>query len=231
MGSGNYNLPVAMFCFEIGYCFQHVGTALLIYKLKKQNSMYGICIDTHICYLMALIARCAWQFDTQLMSMWFTVFEVFVALSTQAGLIYTCYQYKDVLYKDIQFFFLRWWSIGIVSLIMATLYHPGKKGEFFFTLQMFVSFTIFLEALSLAPQLVHLELSKDTEGLNSYYLICLGLARAARVFFWRAMGGKTSSFWYLMSADVLHTILLFVFFYLYRKARSNKSNNILGFDM
>ena len=118
-----------------------------------------------------------------------------------------------------------------MSLILATLYHPGKKGDFFFTLQMFVSFTIFLEALSLAPQLVHLELSKDTEGLNSYYLVCLGLARISRVFFWRAMGGKTNSFWYLLAADILHTILLIGFYYLYRKARSNKSTQILGFDM
>ena len=149
------------------------------------------------------------------MSMWFTVFEVFVALATQIGLIYTCYQYKDVLYKDIQFPYLRWWAIGSTSLLLACIYHPGKKGDYFFTMQMFAAFTIYLESLSLIPQLVHLELSKDTEGLNSYYLICLGLARAARIFFWRAMGAKTSSFWYFVTADIIHTGLLLAFYYLY----------------
>ena len=120
------------------------------------------------------------------------------------------------MYFDIQYVFLRWWAIGVVSLGLATLYHPGKKGEFFFTLQMFVSFTIFIEALALTPQLVHLQLSKDTEGLNSYYLVCLGLARISRVFFWKAMGGKTNMFWYLITADILHTVLLLGFWYLYR---------------
>ena len=58
--SSNYNLSRAMVIFEVGYLFQHIGTGLLIYKLNKQKSMYGICIDTHICYLFGLLARCFW---------------------------------------------------------------------------------------------------------------------------------------------------------------------------
>ena len=85
--------------FEVGYVFQHVGTGLINYKLQKQKSMYGICIDTHICYLLGLLARCFWQFDTQLASLGFTYFEVSVALLTQSYLIYQCYQYKDVMYR------------------------------------------------------------------------------------------------------------------------------------
>ena len=41
-----YDLQQAMLTFEVGYVFQHIGTALLIYKLTQQKSMYGICIDT-----------------------------------------------------------------------------------------------------------------------------------------------------------------------------------------
>ena len=53
--------------------------------------MYGICIDTHICYLLALLARCFWQFDTQLATLTFTYIEVAIALTTQCFLIYQCY--------------------------------------------------------------------------------------------------------------------------------------------
>mmetsp|Transcript_33552 Transcript_33552/g.51591 ORF Transcript_33552/g.51591 Transcript_33552/m.51591 type:complete len:89 (-) Transcript_33552:92-358(-) len=88
---------------------------------------------------------------------------------------------------------------------------------------MFVSFTMFIEAAALIPQLVHIHQSKDTEGLNSYYLMCLGLARIGRLFFWHAMSSKRETFWYLMMADVLHTVLLGFFFYVYKQARS--SNN------
>ena len=57
---------------------------------------------------------------------------------------------------------------------------------------------------------------EDTEGLNSIYLVCLGLSRVARLFFWNAMATKADTFWYLMGADVLHTILLIAFFIMYR---------------
>ena len=84
---------------------------------------------------------------------------------------------------------------------------------------MFVSFTIFIEAAALVPQLIHVHESKDTEGLNQYYLICLGIARVSRLFFWNAMSSKREVFWYLMMADVLHTVLLAAFIYIYHKAR------------
>ena len=60
MANKSYNLKNAMLVFEAGYMFQHLGGALLIYKLMKQKSMYGICIDTQICYLLSLFARCFW---------------------------------------------------------------------------------------------------------------------------------------------------------------------------
>ena len=78
--SPTYNLQRVMIIFECGYIFHHIGTVLLIYKINSQKSMYGICIDTHISYLIALIARCFWQFDTQLASMNFTYFEISIAL-------------------------------------------------------------------------------------------------------------------------------------------------------
>ena len=50
--------------------------------------MYGICIDTQICYLLSLLARCAWQFDTQLASLVFTKIEVCTALVVQLCKLY-----------------------------------------------------------------------------------------------------------------------------------------------
>ena len=114
--------------------------------------MYGICIDTHICLLLSLVARCFWQFDTKLATMWMTYFEMSVALSVQVALLYNCLKHEDILYQGKKAeFFLKWWFVAIVSLGLATIFHPGKKGEFFFTFQMFVSFTMFIEAIALVP--------------------------------------------------------------------------------
>jgi len=74
-----------------------------------------------------------------------------------------------------------------VAVFFMCFFHPGDRGTYFFTLQMFVSFTIFLEALALVPQCAHLKENKDPEGLTTYYLAALALARLMRVFFWVAM--------------------------------------------
>jgi ER lumen protein retaining receptor len=51
--------------------------------------------------------------------------------------------------------------------ILSMIFHPGNKGEYFLTFQMFVSFTMFVEAVALIPQLVHLNQNRDPEGLTS----------------------------------------------------------------
>ena len=44
------------------------------------------------------------------------------------------------------------------------------------------------------------------------------------------MATKRDTFWYLMLADVLHTILLVLFFFMFKKVRGNKDNMVLGFS-
>ena len=147
-----YNIQRAMFVFEIGYLVQHIGTGLLNYKIQKQRTIYGICIDSQICYGFALLARCFWQFDTQLMSMWLTYFEITVAIAMQLYLLYQCSSYKDIVYRNVQEFQYKWYFVCGACLVLACLFHPGKKSTtFFFTLQMFVSFTMFVEAAALIP--------------------------------------------------------------------------------
>lgn len=116
-----------------------------------------------------------------------------------------------------------------ICFILCMIFHPGSKGEFFFTLQMFVSFTIFLEGLALLPQLYHLRTSKDPEGLTSTYLYLLGASRLVRVFFWIAMITNNDTFWYLIVADVLHNVLLIAFFFFFRKTSKSKED-ILGYS-
>jgi hypothetical protein len=56
----------------------------------------------------------------------------------------------------------------------------------------------------------------------------LGGSRAVRFFFWMAMISNNDSFWYLMLADFVHTILLIGFFYQYNQAKKS-GDSILGF--
>ena len=149
-------------------------------------------------------------------------------MATQIGLLYFCQKYKDILYGGVKQVYLKWYFLVGLALAGAIVFHPGQKGKFFFTLQMFVSFTMFLEAMALIPQLIHIRQSNDTEGLNTIYLYCLGLARIGRVFFWYTMSSKVETFWYMLVADVLHTVVLVLFFLAFKKARKSNTEVLTG---
>ena len=58
------DLSVQLYLFTLGYYVEHIGNAIMIYKLHRQKSMYGISIDTQICLLVSTIARVFWIYDT-----------------------------------------------------------------------------------------------------------------------------------------------------------------------
>ena len=80
---------------------------------------------------------------------------------------------------------------------------------------MFVSFTMFTEALSLVSQLYHMHIGNALEGLNSKYLMALGLSRLIRIGFWVTMSSRLMTFWFLIAADSIHTVMVVAFAVIY----------------
>lgn len=132
----------------MGYFFEHIGNALLILKLHKQKSIYGVSIESQICLLVATIGRCFWFTDTKLPSMTLAWVELILALSMHIYILYLCHKFKDTLYTEPPIYFRAYVLLGIAA-VLACIFHPGQKGTYFFTQQMFVSFSMFAEALSL----------------------------------------------------------------------------------
>ena len=58
------DINLQLYLFVFGYIFEHIGNGVMIYKLTKQKSMYGISIDTQICLLASTLARVIWMNDT-----------------------------------------------------------------------------------------------------------------------------------------------------------------------
>ena len=58
------DLSLSLYLITFGYLVEHIGNCLMIYKLWKQKSMYGISIDTQLCLLAATFARIFWMYDT-----------------------------------------------------------------------------------------------------------------------------------------------------------------------
>jgi hypothetical protein len=147
--SRDINLQLYLFVF--GYIFEHIGNGVMIYKLQKQKSMYGISIDTQLCLLVSTLARVLWMFDTQLTKLWISVFEICAAVAMHGYIVFLCYSYKDPIYKGVSALYLKCYVLMGACFVLSMIFHPGNKGEYFFTYQMFVSFTMFLEAAALVP--------------------------------------------------------------------------------
>ena len=138
----------SLFMFVLGYWIALVGNLLLVFKINTQKSVYGVSIDSQISLLAATLARCIWFTDTKLPTMWIAWIEIVVAVCLHLFIVFQCIKYKDMLQHQMPIY-LRWFVIIAVAMGLACIYHPGKKGPYFFTQQMFVSFSMFAEALSL----------------------------------------------------------------------------------
>ena len=165
--------------------------------------------------------------------MWMAVAELIVANFLHFYIVYMCVKHKDALQNEMPIY-MHWGVIVTIATILSLFLFPGKRGEYFVSQQMFVSFTMFTEALSLVPQLYHMYISRGLEGLNSKYLFALAISRFSRIYFWYTMSGRhITTFWYLISSDALYTIMVLGFALLFRSTRKthNEGDGILGVSM
>jgi hypothetical protein len=91
------------------------------------------------------------MFDTQLTNLWISKIEICTAVFMHAYIVYLCYSYKDTIYKGVSAIYLKSYVLIGICFLLCTIFHPGNKGEYFFTQQMLVSLTMFLEAAALVP--------------------------------------------------------------------------------
>lgn len=206
--------------FEFGYVFQHLAIIFQILQIKKKRTVEGIAIETIIFFSIATLCRLVWIFESKLKNFYFTYVEMLIAIVSLSYILYLYLQYKstDFIRASVQIPpYLKFWSLLAVILILSFCFHPGKKNDYYLTTQMFVSANIFSECIGLIPQLYLITKSSETGNVSKSYLIFLGLARFFRIFFWVSMYLEGSSFLSLIIADIIHSILLIAFCYVFKK--------------
>lgn len=138
-----------IFLFVLGYVIQTAATCLLIWKIKKSHSIYGLSVDTQICFLIGCISRCIWTLDTRLVETYFAYTELIASTVCCTVCVYYCWVHYDTTTMHAPQF-LRTHSLAGVSLILAFFFHPS---EFWFSVQILVAFSIYIECVGLLPQL------------------------------------------------------------------------------
>ena len=227
---GGYTPYTSLFYFEFGYYILHAGSCILLYKINKQKSAYGISLDSQIALLIATLARCVWFNDTQLPSMWMAWIEIVMAIVLHSVIVYLCVSYTDILQQKIPIA-LRWYVFVSIAAALSLVFYPGKAGKYYLTQQMFVSLTMFIEALSLVSQLYHMHIGNALEGLNKWYLIALGVSRLTRIGFWVTMSSRLMTFWFLIAADTIHSLMVVAFAVIYFRVRvKTNKESVLTFS-
>eukprot|EP00397_Hematodinium_sp_SG-2012_P012296 GEMP01012462.1.p1 GENE.GEMP01012462.1~~GEMP01012462.1.p1 ORF type:complete len:221 (+),score=35.83 GEMP01012462.1:257-919(+) len=203
--------------FVIGYYIHCIAAFVLIYKIHKQRSIYGLSIDTQIAFFLAALSRCCWTLDTRLVETSFSYLELAASVGASGYILYLCRAYRHTTTKRASTPF-RIFVIAPISVAFAFVFHPGDD---WFSLQILVSFTMYMEALGLLPQLWLMRHMHEIEPLTSHYVALLVIARAFRMIFWGVLFWMGEHFLQLFLADILHTLLSADYMYLWLKKLRN----------
>jgi TRAP-type uncharacterized transport system fused permease subunit len=185
-----------------------------------------VSLDTNIYFLVGTICRLVWMWDSALKNFYLAYLEITISVSLSLYILWLFKKYKVNSYDSsasTQPIFLRPYILIPAILILSFLFHPGSKGKYYYTTQMFVSGNIFSEAIGLIPQLYIFYNYKETGDVSQQYVVFQTLSRCSRILFWFEMYRKGNNFVALIIADIVHTVLLVVFNYLFwsNKDRAN----------
>eukprot|EP01056_Protomagalhaensia_sp_Gyna25_P002543 Protomagalhaensia_sp_Gyna_25__2542@NODE_2437_length_1086_cov_639_553964_g1889_i2_p1_GENE_NODE_2437_length_1086_cov_639_553964_g1889_i2NODE_2437_length_1086_cov_639_553964_g1889_i2_p1_ORF_typecomplete_len219_score20_47ER_lumen_recept/PF00810_18/2_2e21ER_lumen_recept/PF00810_18/1e04_NODE_2437_length_1086_cov_639_553964_g1889_i249705 len=184
-----------------GYITQLIGSSLLLTRIAKRQSIYGLAVDTQICYLLSTLARCWWSFDTRLVetqvAYWELVCSVLVAIAT----CILCLKYRMTTTKRP--FWLYSAKVMVpAAMVLALCFHPGSA---LISLQVLVAFTMYLEAMALLPQLDLMRKFEEVDPLTSDYVALIVISRLIRLLFWGSLYLQGDRFVGLLLSDIIHT--------------------------
>jgi len=200
--------------FVLGYIIHLLGSGLLLYKIKSQQSIYGLSIDTQVCFLVATVSRVIWTMETRLIDTYLAYLELFGACLASGYIVYlSFFKYYYSTTEHAQWY-LRAPVLSAAAMVLAFFFNPSTD---WWSTQILVAFTMYLEGLALVPQLWLMQRMDDIEPLTSHYVAMLIAARAVRMIFWVVLFMKGDKFIQLFVGDFMHTLFALDYAYLYAK--------------
>jgi ER lumen protein retaining receptor len=221
-----------LFLFVLGYYLQLSASGILMYRIRTVKSIYGLSLETQLCFLFASLLRCFWTLNTRIVdtSSLFALgayLELFASLVAAGVIVYHFQQFKYTTTMTVPVYLTTPVLLG-ASLIIAFLFNPGQW--FSFTTQVIVAMTMYSEAAALVPQLWLIRRMDDVEALTSHYVALLILARAVRMLFWVVLFFRGQKFICLFLSDILHTVLSADYLYLWFKKLRNGGKLVYSLD-
>ncbi|QCE04902.1 ER lumen protein retaining receptor [Vigna unguiculata] len=201
-----------------------VGLIALTYKLFALKTCSGLSLITQELTALFLTAR--------LLSRKFSVHKVqsvidLVSLSSTLVIIWMIrFKLKSSYIKELDN--MKLYFVVVPSAILATLIHPYING--WRITGFFMAFSIYLEAVSVIPQLRFMQNAKMIETFTGYYVFALGVSRFMALAHWIVQICDTRGaflflagsgyFWFLAAfvAEIVQSFILADFCYYYTKS-------------
>jgi ER lumen protein retaining receptor len=191
----------------------------LLFRIVVQ----GISVRTHELFLLVFVTRYLDLF-TSFYSIYNSVMKVLYILST-ASIIYTI-RYQEPIkstYDKAQDTFLHWKFAAAPCAVVAVITHLiGTGFKSIDALELLWTFSIYLEAIAILPQLIVLQRYREVENLTGNYIFFMGAYRALYIANWiyRAYNEKGyTHHWVVYCCGVLQTLLYADFFYYYFQSK------------
>lgn len=216
---------MSMNIFRFAGDMSHVFSIIvLLLRLRVAKNAQGISVRTHELFLVVFVTRYLDLFTT-FYSIYNSVMKV-LYIGTTALIIFAIRFQEPICstYDKAQDTFLHWKFAVAPCLVVACItYFLGRGFEDFDIMELLWTFSIYLEAIAILPQLITLQRYREVENLTGNYIFFMGAYRALYILNWiyRSYNEPFYRHHYVVYfCGVLQTLLYADFFYYYLKSKA-----------
>lgn len=190
---------------------------VLLLKLMASKSSVGISLKTQELFLLVFVTRYV-DLVFHFVSVYNATMKV-LYLGFSSAIVFGI-RFKEPFRSTndkSQDTFLHWKFAVLPCAILALVFN-----ERFEVLEILWTFSIYLEAMAIVPQLIMLQRYGDVENLTSNYVVLLGIYRLFYVVNWVYRATTESAYhmiWLMMIAGIVQTALYVDFFYYYAMSK------------
>jgi len=217
---GFFGHDILYFLSLVAEMLRTFGVMILLAKILKDKSVKGLSRKTQELYIVVFLTRFCFKVFFEgdilypLVEGVATVATIYIVFLMRNDFQYTYSKQEDTFRVEF---------IVLPCILLSLIFHPNVTG--YTITDILWTFSTYLESLTLLPQLFVIQRLKECDQITAHYMVMLGLSRALECFFWLTafviLGYSflyTSIGWYVISSELVHTLLLADFYYVYYQA-------------
>lgn len=215
--------------FVLAEAAHFLGIGLLGYKISAKKSVAGLSLQSQLLTAAFLAVRlfCSVMMEYDIHTL-LDGLTLLATLGVLGAMLYPSSPVRQTYQPDLDS--VRWWVVAAPCALLALLAHP--QTTHFLPFRVMWAACVYLEAVSVLPQLRMMQNAKVVERFTAHYVFALGLSRFFSCAHWvlQLLEGNRylysalgSGLWPIMVllSEVVQTFILGDFCYYYLRAYSD----------